>query len=209
MTCEEGDKPIVKYRFLGDTKDRIYRSKLSPIEVNIKETPINSSSDYKDDGYGLNIFPNTNPNNFSPVRDHKFFFIPGDLWQGFNGSPYQVAIMGCTSTSFAKVANCNAHPAMAYCNCLVTSAAASYVTTNPNIKCSSSRNKRCSIEISYKGIILFQDQGNCPVTYSVQCGKCPDGQHECESKVYPYYCCNSCADTASKIRNLASKVGKS
>lgn len=206
--CDEGDRPIIKYRFQGDTKDRTFKSKYASIEVITKETPIGSSSDYREEGYAIDPFPNNSSRNWIIVRDHKFFTIPGNLWQGFNGSPHQVAIIGCGQTTFTKVANCSAHIAMSYCDCLVTSIADSYILINTDIKCDTAKNKRCSIEIKHKGLIIFQDQGNCPVTYSVQCGKCPDGQHECESKIYPYYCCNSCADTASKIKKLASKVGK-
>ncbi|MBH8563764.1 hypothetical protein I8748_16460 [Nostoc sp. CENA67] len=206
--CNQGDSPIIKYKFQGDTKDRTFRSKYAPIEVITRETPINSSDDYREDGYAIDPFPGNSSRNWATVRDHKYFFIPGDRWQGFNGSPHQVAIVGCNGTGFAKVADCGAHPAYAYCDCLVTSVAGGVPLVNTSIICPSSKNKRCSIEIKYNGIILFQDQGNSPVNYSVQCGKCPDSQHECESKVYPYYCCNSCAETANKINNLASKVGK-
>ena len=45
--------------------------------------------------------------------------------------------------------------------------------------------------------------------HEVSCGdECPPGHIRCEHKAYPGYCCIPCQGTASKINNLASKVGK-
>lgn len=60
-----------------------------------------------------------------------------------------------------------------------------------------------------KGIILNRLFNEQP-TFDVVCGdgRCPAGHQECPHKEYPGYCCIPCASTASKIKKLASKVGK-
>ncbi|MBH8561646.1 hypothetical protein I8748_05540 [Nostoc sp. CENA67] len=58
---------------------------------------------------------------------------------------------------------------------------------------------------------LFQEekQADSPPKYEVACGNgCPSGYHKCNHDKYPGYCCIPCVDTADKIRNLASKLGK-
>lgn len=210
--CNQGDKPIIKYRFQGDTKDRIFRSRYAPIEVQAKETPVEGSDKYSNEGYKLKFVNPSNPNFVGEyiVLDYQIFEVSNSF---FGGDPntvrYQAAFIFCGEKGHTK----NGLPCtgyLPYVNCLrdynVSTRSPIIDTT---VRCPNSSSKRCSIIIEHKGIIVFQDQGNCPATYSVQCGKCSDGQHECESKIYPYYCCNSCADTANKIRNLASQVGKS
>ncbi|BAZ50131.1 hypothetical protein NIES4103_27450 [Nostoc sp. NIES-4103] len=194
--CNTGDKPVIKYRFQGDTKDRVFKTKFAPVTVDIKEQPINSGS-YASEGMKINYIITDGDKPRSEIVlayrvDYYNFF--GGYW-GLLTIP-----CGATKQNFPANPTDTGRGVAIYPNSIVV---------DTSVKCPVAANKRCSIEIKHKGIIIFQDQGNCPVTYSFQCGNCPDSQHECESKIYPYYCCNSCADTANKIRNLASKIGKS
>jgi hypothetical protein len=179
--CKEGDEPIIKYRFQGDTKDRIHKSRIAPIDVTTKNTPIEGTENYSNDGFQITFY---SPNNRSDitiiVRDYRI------VDKGYTSLNF----IYCGETKFRG--DIYGEP--------------SSIRINTSIKCPPPNSDRCSIEIAHKGIILFRDQGKCPVTFSVQCSKCPDGQHECKSNIYPYYCCTSCADTARKINNIANKM---
>jgi hypothetical protein len=205
--CKVGDKPIIKYRFQGDTKDRIFKSKFAPIEVATKELPLESDGNYNGQGFGIGFVPLNGNGTFFwfEVLDFKIFQIPQGVDPTWGTTP-RIALRSCGQASFSKLSDCSSSRSGAYVQCLNTSLFNGQYNIDPNRKCPTPKSGRCSIEIKYNGLILHQDQGNCPVSYSVQCGKCPDGQHECESKIYPYYCCNSCAYTAKKINNIANKI---
>jgi hypothetical protein len=77
-----------------------------------------------------------------------------------------------------------------------------------NRKCPTNSNslERCSIQITYNGLTIFQDQGNCPLTFNVSCGNCPPGTEEHQINVYPGYCCFDCNSIANDIRGLTNIV---
>jgi hypothetical protein len=67
----------------------------------------------------------------------------------------------------------------------------------------------CSVEVFDQTGFIRKQFGDCPITYKFACGdECPDGHIKCEYPGYPGYCCIPCQATASKIRNLAAKVGR-
>ena len=204
--CNQGDKPIIKYRFQGDTKDRIFKSKYAPIDVEIKEAPANATENNNREGFALK-YTVTGSVEYV-VTDYILFKTPSGVF-GVNAPEftYRLAWLGCGQKQYKKsTSECTGY--LRYTNCLEAIVWTDNFVVDPTVKCPSPLPRRCSIIVKHKGIILLEDQGNCPVSHSVQCGKCPDGQHECESNIYPYYCCNSCGETAAKIRSLASKVGR-
>ncbi|MBN3959257.1 hypothetical protein [Nostoc sp. NMS8] len=45
--------------------------------------------------------------------------------------------------------------------------------------------------------------------YTVSCDDdCPEGSHKCTHGRYPGYCCVPCQKVGSKLKNIASKVGR-
>ena len=207
--CNVGDEPIIKYRFQGDIKDRTFKSRYAPVEVITKDVPLESEGNYNGQGFGIGFVPLNGNGTFFwfNILDFKIFQTPRSLPDPYGWVP-RIALRYCGQSAFTKVPNCNSDPLYPYFNCLDTLLFSGSYQLDANRKCPTPKSGRCSIQVLYKGLIIHQDQGNCPVTYNVQCGRCPDGQHECESKIYPYYCCNDCADTAKKIKAIASKVGK-
>jgi hypothetical protein len=201
--CSLGDKPIIKYRFKDDTKDRIFKSKYAPIEVITKPLPLEASDGYRAEGFQLTT------KEFAASTPVSNLYVDFKLWY-FPASVNHPTGKGITGLNCGKKwseipRNLEINP---YTGGYTSNYLYEIISIDYSKKCPTPNSERCSIEIKYNGLIIFQDQGKCPVDYSIQCGKCPDGQHECESKVYPYYCCSSCADTAQKIKELASKVGR-
>lgn len=207
--CKKGDKPVIKYQFNGGA-ERIFKSKYAPIDVISKETPIIASENYNTKGYGISYIGLNGNGTRSDwvVTDHIIFNLPqgvDTIW----GTTPRIAIKRCDDKSFRKVQDCNSYVAYRYTNCLDTSLINMQdLRIDLTKKCPQETKKRCSIVVLYKGLTIWSDQGDCPISFSVQCGNCPDGQHECESNVYPFYCCSDCAGTAAKINNLVNKYGQ-
>ncbi|AKG21489.1 hypothetical protein [Calothrix sp. 336/3] len=49
------------------------------------------------------------------------------------------------------------------------------------------------------------DYGKCP-SIKVNCAGCPSGQIELKTNQYPGYCCLSCSEIKSEIKNMASSL---
>lgn len=193
MTCEIGDKPIVKYKF-GTGELRNFKTEISPIDVRTKEVPIPATGDYKEDGlaFRLTVYNYSSPTIDFVVRDYKVVEIrPEQPFYG--GSNRYIYIQDCNSDEIDEN----------------TAYAVDMSTFQPldGIKCENAKNKRCSIQVfDLGGSVIFQDQGDCPCSYEVQCGNCPSGNIECKKAAYPGYCCIPCQELANKIHNLANKI---
>jgi hypothetical protein len=191
--CNQGDNPIIKYKF-GNGGYRFFKSTISPIEVKTKSVPIPSTDSYNNEGFTItaNIYNYSSPTITIPIRDYKVTeILPHQPFYG--GSNRYVYFQLCEDDKIDEV----------------TSAALDMSTfqINNQIKCTDSKNKRCSIQVfSEESILIFQDQGDCPVSVEVQCGNCPPHNIECKANHYPGYCCIPCESTAQKIHNLANRI---
>lgn len=187
MVCEAGDKPIITYRF-GNGNNRIYQSQFSPIEIITKDTPANGTSNFREEGYTLR-FQSTQCNGSncnSIVRDYIV-------------EPYE-------NTIAVRVRNCFSNTFAIDSSLVVLNTPNKNITVLDNPKCPSSSNKRCSILVTYNNLVIFQDQGDCPCTFEVQCGKCKDGEIECKKSTYPGYCCISCAEIRGGIKAATAQL---
>ncbi len=186
--CNEGDKPIITYSFKG--KEKRYKPGKAPITIETKEVPIEMPDNYDAQGYEIQFY---SPNNFRNlniiVLGHKIVppppespeFGDGITWINCGDKDYQPSPIGIDLST---------------------------LVINRTVKCPVDKQGkvRCSIIVKHKGNLIFQEQGECPLVYSVQCGNCADGEIECKKPTYPGYCCIPCQDTASRIRNLGDKI---
>lgn len=67
-------------------------------------------------------------------------------------------------------------------------------------------NCACEIRIKHESLTLHSQTGDCPITYTVDCGNCPDGYLKLKTDSYPGYCCLPCKQTAQQIQNIANKI---
>ncbi|RUT08427.1 hypothetical protein DSM106972_015950 [Dulcicalothrix desertica PCC 7102] len=184
--CSEGDKPIVKYSFNGVEKK--FKSPKSPITIETKETPIEGSDSYQAEGFTITFYsPNNSRFVEATVLDYKVFKeeIDGILYNSIKWK-------NCGETSFQSSVEIDPQT----------------LTIDATKKCPIDQQGkvRCSIIIRHQDLIIFQDQGQCPLIYSVQCGNCASGEIECKSNTYPGYCCISCQGTSQRIKNLSNKI---
>lgn len=188
--CQEGDKPTIKYKFSGQN-EKIHFSEYAPIDVVTKEIPVEGTQNYVNDGFGIAFRSGSCSGltcNFV-VQDYYIEYPPGDFAKVF--------IMPCGQTTFSNSATSINRGEIVPGQLLIV---------NPNQKCPAPGKKRCSIQVLYNNILVFSDQGDCPVSFSVQCGNCPPGTEEHKSPAFPGYCCLECENIASQIRQIAATV---
>lgn len=186
MVCQSGDSPTVEYKF-GNGSLRRYKTELAPIEVQSKLAPVEGSNNFSNDGFEFSFVPGGSGGVRSTgiIRDYRLFESIAarvNFGENFSG----IEFIGCGQTRFGNTTSCD-----------VTS-----FIINTSKKCPSPQIQRCSIEIKHKGIIIFQDQGDCPCIFQIQCGKCPEGSIECSKPTYPGYCCLSCSEIKSEIKSM-------
>lgn len=191
--CKNGDKPTVKYKF-GTGGFRIFKAEISPIDVKQKEAPIPSTSDYNNEGFGVRaaIYNYSEPTITLTVRDYKVTDIRPDQ-PFYGGSNRYVYFQNCDEEKINED--------ISYALDMST------FEILDNTKCSNSKDKRCSLQVfDSEGNMIFQDQGDCPCEFEVQCGNCPENTIECKTSHYPGYCCIPCVPTANKIDNLSNSI---
>lgn len=183
MVCKEGETPTVTYSFNNGDK-RTYKSKYSPIEVEGREGLVTGTKNSSNSGYEIKVAilrgGNSTFGNYI-IKDYKIEASP-------IGSPYPMYL------SFTNCDGSTSSPGFAD----------SYqiLSTDGSKNCPLPRTNKCSLVIKHKGLIIFQDQGECPVSFNVQCGRCKDDEIECKSSKYPYFCCHSCEEMTNKVRSI-------
>ena len=181
MYCKTNQKARVTYNF-KNIPERTYETDKSPISVS---------------GY---YSPNNRQWNEGPVHDFRIFPTPDYSY----GPNYEgISHWECGSFDFWRNPNSHDPDKLTGPGIDITT-----LIINPNVKCPKplTVTERCYIEVKSGGIIIFQDQGECPVNFRVTCGDCPEGTIRCEQPGYPGYCCLPCQPIAQKINNLAARL---
>ncbi|BAY89658.1 MULTISPECIES: hypothetical protein [unclassified Tolypothrix] len=197
--CKAGDKPTVRYKF-GTGNEKTFKSPYAPIEVITKNTPVDATSNYNQQGFRIGLSSINAGNIGLIITDYKFVTAQGILcfiWKACGEYSWGTG-SSCPAGSIELAAGCPAH--------LVTAYSASFYEFNTNVKCPSPNVDKSSIEVRYNGLTIFQDQGNGTVTFDVQCSNCPDGQCECKTSEYPGYCCSDCNSLTGEIATIKSAV---
>lgn len=204
--CQAGQKPIIKYKF-GQSAERIFNSRYSPIDVSVKSVPLGGTDNSNPDGYGLGFIPGNGNGSYYwfTVTDHQIFEIPRSVPDPYGWTP-RIALKECGQADFTRISSASCAGLNLYTNCLQTRFLSSELTIDTNRKCPTSDKQRCSLEVSYKGLIIFQAQGDCPCTFSVQCGDCAEDEIKCEKPGYPGYCCIKCSEIVGEIKSITSAV---
>jgi hypothetical protein len=204
MTCQIGDKPTIKYKFAGQSEKR-YKSQLAPIELIQKSVPIPASNNYNRQGYGLRVWPvNIGQYVTGAVLDHEVFHSP--YYPFFDTvSSITCGVKDYTILSPQDCENARLEYAKCRADCYDIDPSKT-VTIDNTVSCPVPMEEKCSLQVLYNNLVIFQDQGNCPLEAEIICGNCADGEIECKTTKYPGYCCIPCASTAATINNLASKI---
>ena len=187
--CNTGDNPKVLYQF-GSASQQVYQSSLSPIDVEVTTTPPDATSNYNPNGLWIRFG--------SPQGE--FLYIDAYVvdYYLYNDPVYgpSIALKGCGGGFFLNPVTGlpNGHAVIS-----------SPVVIEGTNACPLDAT-RYYLLVKYQGQIIFQDSGTSSPTFTVQCGKCPDGQCECASNKYPGYCCSDCGNTAAQINAITQLV---
>jgi hypothetical protein len=197
MYCQSGDKPTLTYRFQGQGEKK-YRSEFSPIDVITKDIPVDGTSNYRDEGFGTS-FRADNCSSFECRGVLKDF----EIYQPIPNQPAILYFIPCGASTWARRADGSRD---FYILNRGFWDASGWVGIDRNQKCPSVNSKRCSIQVQFNGLTIFQDQGNCPVSFNVKCSNCPPGQHEVKTNTYPGFCCLDCAAIKTEIAIIKNAV---
>ena len=194
--CRIGEKAEVIYSFKGG-KSTTYESSNSPIEVTTGTTSQNTSLNYNPEGYQITFnSPQAQYGTLTLiVVDYQITFLNRGVFDSDTG--YYIKVIPCGETSFPPDNNGIPGTKMSNQN----------VTINSAIKCpvASENHQLCNIKILNNGSVIFQAQGDCPVSFTVACGdECPDGYCKIECETYPGYCCINEAEIKSLSNQLNS-----
>ena len=214
--CSAGQSPVVNYKFANGGLVA-YQCSNSPIDVEITHIPTTFSGGQCPILYNIRISDSGGPSfGFLDLRfwgpiiaariivfsKYSYSFnavlstfnaqvlAGGTNYDGPQPLPYWITIGGGQGGSYS------ARPLS------IVSAVPEYQATDP---CGNLPDKD-RIEVKYDGVTVFQDTGNAPCTFTVQCEDCPPGTVKCNSSSYPGYCCIPCQSTAQRINNLASRL---
>ncbi|PAX52853.1 hypothetical protein [Brunnivagina elsteri] len=190
--CLEGDKPIVKYKF-GTGEYRKFKAETSPITIISKTEAIPNTGAYSNLGYQVLYYSVNNlRTEGEAVLDYRLRSDPL-LIQIYGSNAREINLWRCGETDWDT----------GWSGCDITT-----LVIDPNIKCPIAGKQRCAIQIfnAENNNLIFQDQGDCPCVFEVQCGNCPDEHIECKVSHYPGYCCVPCASTSNSIHNLANRI---
>ncbi|MGL5925485.1 hypothetical protein [Chroococcidiopsis sp.] len=197
--CKPSEPATITYSFAGNKKQFV--TDKTPIDIATYEKRINTSPNFKAEGYTINFYsPNNRRTLENIVRDHIITYYPAYVTEsGFSvPASYSISWIDCGAFDFIRNTNGTLGGVEIDPNTLIY---------KPEIKCPGPPlGNKCSIEVKHKGIIIFQDQGNCPVSFSIQCGDCPEGTIKCNAPGYPGYCCLPCTEIAGEIKAIASQV---
>lgn len=199
MYCQLGQKPIIKYKF-GNGSERVYRSRYAPIEVITKPRPLGTTDNFSEKGYRID-FLQLSPtifNNDYIVHDYEIFSY---------GQKNYIAKIRCGFNDWDRISGQTGFP---WGDKFVQELDITTLRVNSNQNCATQRNSKCSIQIIHENTVIFQDQGECPVTFSVQCDDCADDEIKCKKASYPGYCCIKCSEVSFGLQliedSLRSKI---
>lgn len=177
MYCEINNKPTLFYKF-GNAAEKSIRLGNSPIDILTGQTVPSATSNYNPEGFGIRY-----ANYFrwveTTVRDYKIRQNPPGFFY-----PYHLEYLPCHTNIWSSE---QYYPGS--------------LTIQPERKCQTTApNSKCFIEVkNLESISIFKAEGDCPLSYRVQCGNCPEGSFECKCG-----CCLSCGSIRSEIAAMSS-----
>ncbi|BAY15707.1 hypothetical protein NIES21_15260 [Anabaenopsis circularis NIES-21] len=183
MACNTGEKPIIRYSFNGGG-ERIYKTELSPVDIEIlngADSFEGNTENFSSEGFQLTFY---SPNNF------KYFDVVVLDYRIKDIGYLDLEVVSCGETTWSDT---------------MITIDPNTISINPNIRCPIVTDQ-CMIKIKHNGNTIFRDKGKQPCNYTVQCGRCPEGQCECSTPNYPGYCCVDCAELAGEIKGIRNLV---
>lgn len=192
--CSAGDKAVIKYK-LGN-KERTFEIEKTPIEINVYQKPVVATENFSPEGFTLRFY---SPNNRNWIEGQfKDFLIYPSSNNSYGTNYAGIALRNCVSDDISKSEGKPIGPGVD-----ITT-----ITIDFTQKCpiQYQGKNRCYIEVKYNDLIIFVDQGDCPASFEVQCGDCPEGTIRCDSPKYPGYCCIPCAELAQRVNAMIRRL---
>ncbi|MFP5270322.1 hypothetical protein [Coleofasciculus sp.] len=169
--CKNFSRAIVEYEFKGEENSQIRRfeTEKTPFEVTTGSIPVFASDNYDPSGFEIYFY---SPNNYGWIRSRVIdFIIYESTTKTWDGLPYAgIARLGCGKTDYQRASDGTITG---------TGIRPSTLEIDKSIKCPQAMGNTCHIKIFYKGEVIHQDQGKCPLSYNVDCDPCPPNTIKC------------------------------
>lgn len=175
--CEGDTKARVVYSFNG--VERIFETGQTPLDVTVESKRVNATENYRQEGYTIRFYsPNNRGHITALVRDYIIFPLDDDY---FGRDSRGISFWNCEAVDFQRHSNGSyAGPVMRL---------GTLEVIQNGDKCPTPLKNRCNIQVKYKNTVIFQDQGECPINFRVECGDCPKDCERVEIPEYPGYKC--------------------
>lgn len=193
--CKLGEKARVTYNFKNQPSVT-YETDTSPIEVTTASASKNNTSNYNPEGYQITF--NSPQGAYGTITatviDYKIAYVDMGAYHPYTG--YYINIIRCGSTTFPPDTQGLPGTKMTNLDMNIDTTVKCPVSAEPS-------SQVCNIKISNNGTVLFQADGDCPVSFTVACGdECPEGYCKIDCETYPGYCCLN----EAKIKSLSNQL---
>ncbi|MEQ9355117.1 hypothetical protein [Coleofasciculus chthonoplastes] len=197
--CNNSVKALVTYTFKGESNSKKrFETKKTPIEVEAGSKPIPAGENYNAEGFEIYFY---SPNNRrwirSIVQDYLIYPIssPGRYSQ-YNYAG--IAMWGCGQSDFQRVSDGTVvGPGIDVDSLQIDTSVKCPVPPVP-------MESICHLKVLHQGIVIHQDQGECPVNWTIDCDPCPPNTIRCVEggKVR----CVPCSELLNPLKQITSKL---
>lgn len=208
--CTEGQKPKVIYKFANGV-EREFNSKYAPIEVITSNKPLRGSDNFGGTAYTIEFWQDDPFTGYfsrlENIIDWEVYQIYKQVFERVGYKWYRyISFWVCGENDWRRSGNNNTKTDQRpWGNKATIIFQPETLQIIPTGGCPSAINK-CSIKVLYKGLVIHQDQGDCPVTYRVKCGNCEENEIECKSNHYPGFCCIPCSEVVNRLNTMSNKL---
>jgi len=194
--CNNSHKAVVTYTFEGksDLKKR-FETEKTPIEIETGSKPIPASENYTPEGFEIYYY---SPNNRRWLRlvVQSYVIYPSIAASYYSRYNYAgISHWFCGESDFRR----NEDGTLSGPGIDVDS-----LQIDKSVNCPVPMENICHLKVFHQGVIIHQDQGKCPVSYTVDCDPCPPGTIRCVKggKVR----CVPCSEFLNPLKQITSKL---
>ncbi|MEQ9373283.1 MAG: hypothetical protein RIG63_30310 [Coleofasciculus chthonoplastes F3-SA18-01] len=192
MYCSGAESAVVVYSF-GDTKEKTFKTKLTPIEIEAGNIPLDASENYDSSGFEVYFY---SPNNRRWARATVLDYTITGYYSYYNA--HTIGLWYCNAPDYQRNEDGSIVTTLVYLDTLQIDTSVKCPKPPEPAEC------KAHLKILHGGKILYQDQGKCPVNYKVNCDPCPPNTIRCVEggKVR----CVPCSEFLNPLKQITSKL---
>lgn len=194
MYCSGAESVVVRYTFGDASREKIFKTKLAPIQVETGNRPLNASENYDPNGFKVVVW---SPNNRRWLDTVVLDYQVTGFYDYYNA--HTMGFWLCGTPDYQRNQDGSITSAVVYLDTLqIDTSVKCPKLVEESVKC------KAYLKIFNDSKILYQDQGDCPINYSVDCDPCPPNTIKCKKngKVR----CVPCSEFLNPLKQITSTV---